>query len=189
MTSSLVSAHPEPISTIPSAPPYLLLGHTSSRIASLAIASLALGRGYSLPLLVAPHVEYRGSQIVRPMHLQTKKECAWFAREKGLWVSDWDWESGQTYSTGEKGKAGSIETLTQGEHYIYLLLVAMLTSESLADCRLHSNSECYSSLDGQHYRSNGTQTRIPWLRGSQRQADQGESTAGPLGNIKHLPFV
>jgi tRNA(Ile)-lysidine synthase TilS/MesJ len=111
MALSLDTNNPSTIST-PSHPPYLLLGPTSTRVASLTIASLAAGRGYALPLLVAPFLEYRGVRMIRPLTSTGKKEMVWYARMRGLEVVDWDWESGAR--SVETGKPTSIEALTQG---------------------------------------------------------------------------
>jgi hypothetical protein len=102
--------------TPPPHPPYLLLGQTSTRIASLTIASLAAGRGYALPLLVAPFLEYRGVKMVRPMTSMGKKELVWYARLRELAAVDWDWESGA--KSGGSGRATSIEALTQGAAFL-----------------------------------------------------------------------
>ena len=103
-------------------PPYLLLGSSSTRIASLTIASLAAGRGYALPLLVAPFLEYRGVKTIRPLTASGKKELVWYARAHKLAAIDWDWESGA--KSGGSGRATSIEALTQG----WALLDAVLAS-------------------------------------------------------------
>lgn len=152
LTRMALSLDQSPTPAATSAPatplPFLLLGTTSTRIASLTIASLAVGRGYALPLLVTPFLEYRGVRMLRPLTASGKKELVWYARWRGLAAVDWDWESGARNS--DSGRATSIEALTQGTPFTRMPLPIIYRcsrpSKSLrrlcADAQQHPPVDC-----------------------------------------------